>query len=86
MIKHVKNSPAETFIVATEVGILHRLQQDNPAKRFVPASEHAICPFMKLITLEKVYRSLTEDVYHIEVDPEIAAKARRSIERMIEIG
>lgn len=86
MIKHVKQSPAETFIVATEIGILHRLQQDNPNKRFVPASEHAICPFMKLITLEKVYRALKEDIYHIEVDPDIAAKARRSIERMIEIG
>lgn len=86
MITHVRNSPAQSFIVATEVGILHRLKQENPAKRFVPASEEAVCPFMKMITLEKVYRSLRDDIYPIEVDPETAAKARRSIERMIEIG
>ncbi len=86
MIKHVAQSPAETFIVATEVGILHRLQQENPAKRFVPASEHAVCPFMKMITLEKVYRSLRDDIHVIEVDPDTAARARRAIERMLEIG
>ena len=74
MIKHVAQSPAETFIVATEVGILHRLQQENPAKRFVPASEHAVCPFMKMITLEKVYRSLRDDIHVIEVDPDTAAQ------------
>lgn len=86
MIKHVRNSPTQSFIVATEVGILHRLRQENPGKRFVPASEEAVCPFMKMITLEKVYRSLKDDVYPIEVDAEIAARARRAIERMIEIG
>jgi len=86
MIQHVKRSPAQSFIVATEVGILHRLQQDNPTKRFVPASEEAVCPFMKMITLEKVYRSLKDDVYPIEVDPQTASRARRAIERMIEIG
>jgi len=86
MIEHAKRSPAEVFIVATEVGILHRLRQDNPHKTFIPATEHAVCPFMKMITLEKVYRSLRDDVYHITVEKEIADRARQAIERMIAIG
>lgn len=86
MLEHARTSPRESFIVATEVGILHRLRKENPSKRFVPVAEHAVCPFMKMITLEKVYRSLKDDVYPIEVEPEVAAKARRAIERMIAIG
>jgi len=86
MLDYARNSPKESFIVATEVGILHRLQKENPSKRFVPAAEDAICPFMKMITLEKVHRALRDDVYPIEVEPKVAARARRAIERMIEIG
>lgn len=86
MIEHAKNSSASTFVVATEIGILHRLRQDNPEKRFIPASEEAICPFMKMITLEKVYRALRDDIYPIEVDKETADRARKAIERMVEIG
>lgn len=86
MLTHAKKSSSTEFIVATEIGILHRLRQENPEKRFIPANEHAICPFMKLITLEKLYRSLRDDVFHVQVDEETARKARASIERMIEIG
>jgi len=86
MLKHAKESPANKFIVATEIGILHRLQRENPEKQFVPASDCAICPFMKLITLEKVYRSLRDDIFHVQVEKEIADKARLAIERMIAIG
>jgi len=86
MIEHARTSPADTFIVATEVGILHRLRKDSPHKTFIPAADHAVCPFMKMITLEKVYRSLRDDVHHIQVDKETADRARRAIERMIAIG
>lgn len=86
MLEHARKSDSQHFIVATEVGILHKLTKDNPDKTFIPAAEHAVCPFMKKITLEKVLRSLQTDMYHITVEPEIANRARRAIERMIEIG
>lgn len=86
MLEHARSSQSKNFIVATEVGILHRLTQDNPDKTFIPAAEHAICPFMKKITLEKVLRSLQTDMYHITVEPEIAERARQAIERMVAIG
>ncbi|HET7560003.1 MAG TPA: quinolinate synthase NadA, partial [Limnochordia bacterium] len=86
MIEHVKKSPRDTFIVATEVGILHRMRKDNPHKTFIPASESAVCPFMKKITLPKVYRSLAEDVFRVTVPAEIAGRARGSIDRMLAIS
>ena len=86
MMKHVKNSPAKDFVIATETGILYRMRQQNPGKNFVPASENAECQYMKMINLEKVYDSLIEDKYEIKVPKEIADKARLSIERMLAIS
>jgi quinolinate synthase len=86
MINRPRISDAEEFIVATEVGILHRLRRENPTKTFYPASELAVCAFMKVTTLAKVLRSLERLQHHITVDPETSARARRAIERMIAIG
>ncbi len=86
MMKHVKNSTAKDFVVATETGILYRMRKQNPGKNFVPASENAECQYMKMINLEKVYDSLMEDKYEIKVPKEIADKARLSIERMLAIS
>jgi quinolinate synthase len=86
MINRPKISDADEYIVATEVGILHRLRRENPTKRFFPASELAVCAFMKVTTLPKVLRSLQNLEHVITVDPEIAARARTAIERMIAIG
>ena len=86
MINRPRISPVEEFIVATETGILHRLRRENPTKRFFPASELAVCAFMKVTTLPKVLSSLENLEHHITVDPEISAKARTAIERMIAIG
>lgn len=86
MLQYARKSPSEAFIVATEVGILHRLQKESPGKRFVPANPEAICPFMKRITLDKVLRSLQEDVHRIVVPEDVAAKARRAIERMLGVA
>jgi quinolinate synthase len=86
MINRPKISPADEFIVATEVGILHRLRRENPTKTFYPASELAVCAFMKVTTLPKVLKSLQNLEHVITVDPDTAAKARTSIERMIAIG
>ncbi|WML43430.1 quinolinate synthase NadA [Neobacillus sp. PS3-40] len=86
MLKHSKNSDADEFIVATEVGIIHQLQKQNPKKRFVPANPDAVCPFMKMITLEKVLDALKENKHVITVPTEIAERAKLAIERMVSIG
>src|SRR5690349_13927007 len=86
MIKRPALSDATEFIVATEVGILHRLRRENPAKRFVAANERASCAYMKVTTLPKVKRALTRLEHRITVPEDIASQARRAIERMIAIG
>jgi quinolinate synthase len=85
MIKHAINSDSKEFIVATETGMLHRLRKDNPDKRFYPAKETAVCNYMKMITLEKLLISLKEDKYEVKVPEDIAFKARKAIDRMLEI-
>jgi quinolinate synthase len=86
MIKRPRESAADEFIVATEVGILHRLRRENPTKRFFAANERASCAYMKVTTLPKVLRSLQQMQYRITVDPDVAARGRQAIERMIAIG
>ena len=86
MIRRPAASQNDTFIVATEVGILHRLRRENPTKTFIPASESAVCSFMKVTTLPKVKRALETMTHRITVPPDIAARAKRSIDRMVAIG
>lgn len=85
MLRHAKESAADEFVVATETGILHTLRKQNPAKTFHAVAESMVCRFMKMITLEKLVRSLEEDVFEVTVPEEIAARARLPIERMIAI-
>jgi quinolinate synthase len=86
MIKRPKNSPNDEFIIATEVGILHRLRRENPNKTFYAANPEAVCAFMKVTTLPKVLSSLQRMQHRITVPAEIAARARLAIERMVAIG
>ncbi len=86
MIKFAKQSPKERFLIATETGIIHRLKKDVPGKTFEAVSEKAICKYMKMITLEKLRDSLRDWKFEVEVEPEVAAKARLAIQRMVEIG
>ena len=86
IIKRARESEAEDFVIATENGILHRLAKEVPDKRFYPASEHAICRFMKMITLENLHQSLSDDVYEVKVPEEVANRARQAVERMIAIA
>lgn len=86
MLTHVQSSPAEAFIVATETGILHRLVQQQPGKRFVPANPDAVCPYMKMITLEKLLASLKDMRHVVTVPAEIGARALTAIDRMVAIG
>lgn len=85
MIRYARESQDTEFIVATELGILHPLAKDNPGKRFWPLFS-ALCPNMKLTTLESVRRSLQQNEHVIEIAPDIAARARATVERMVQIG
>ena len=86
MVTFARTSPAREFLVATENGILHRLEKDVPGKRFETVSERAICKYMKMITLEKLRASLRDWKYEVTVPEDVATKARLAIERMVAIG
>ena len=85
MIKYANQSNAKEFVVATETGILHQLQKQNPEKEFHPVKGDAVCEYMKMITLEKLYRSINEEIYEVKVPEEIAKRAIKPITRMINI-
>jgi len=85
MINHVKESDSKEFVIATETGILHRLKKLKPESDFYPISESSVCEYMKMITLEKVFKSLLLEQFEVKVDPEIAERARLPIQRMLEI-
>lgn len=93
MLNHVKNSPNDTFIVATEAGILHQMQLDNPTKTLIPApSKEDItcacseCAFMKVNTLEKLYQCLQDESPEVYLDNEIIEKALLPIQRMLALN
>jgi len=83
--QYVRHSPAKEFIIATETGLIHRLQTQHPEKVFYPASEHATCHHMQRNTLEKAFRSLVTMQHIVTVDPTIAERAVVPIQRMLEI-
>jgi quinolinate synthase len=86
MLRHVQESPATEFAVGTEVGILHRLRDQNPGKTFRPVNPDAICAFMKTITLDNIITSMEKMTPQITVPADIAKKAKRAIERMLELA
>jgi quinolinate synthase len=86
MVSRAVESPASTFIVATEVGILHRMRQQAPGKRFLPASADAVCPYMKRITLEKVVACLERMEPRVTVPDRVAARARRALDLMVAVA
>ncbi|MEO8636453.1 MAG: quinolinate synthase NadA [Gemmatimonadales bacterium] len=86
MVQLVKERPAQEFIVATETGIIHRMQHEAPNKTFFAADRGAVCAFMKTITLESTRDALKLDQFHITVPAEIAGRARRSLDRMVALG
>jgi len=85
MCKYAKESNARTFIIGTEEGLLHRLRKDNPSKQFILAYKEAVCPNMKLNTLDRLYASLREEKHLVTVPTHVAKKARKALERMLEV-
>ncbi|MDI6905704.1 MAG: quinolinate synthase NadA [Candidatus Bathyarchaeia archaeon] len=82
MCRYARESNAKTFIVATEEGLLHRLRKENLGKQFILAYEDAVCPNMKLNTLERLYTALKEEKHVITVPEPVAKRARKALERM----
>jgi quinolinate synthase len=85
MFRHVSESNSRQFAVATEVGMLHRLRTKAPDREFMPVNPDAVCAFMKAITLDKVLKSLETLSPEVRVPEETARKARRAVERMLEL-
>ena len=85
IVRHIRGSDAKEFAVGTEVGILHRLKKEHPDRVFYPVNPDAVCAFMKTITLDRVIRSLETLEPQVRVPEEIARKARRAIDRMLEL-
>ena len=83
--RFARDTAAVDIIVGTEIGILHRLRKENPDKRFIPVTEQAVCPRMKLITLENVLWSLQEMAPEVKVPEEIRLEAKSAVDRMLEV-
>lgn len=86
MLRFAKATDKKEIIVATELGIIYRLRKENPDKIFIPASEQAVCPRMKIITLEKILDTLTNMAPVVEVPEPIRLKAKKAVDRMLEVG
>ncbi len=90
LLNYARTSDAGEFIVATESGILHEMRRSCPDKVFIPAPPEGRdscgcndCAFMKLITMEKLYNTLRHELPEVTIDPAVAERARRPIERML---
>jgi quinolinate synthase len=86
IIRFARSTPAREIVVGTEIGMIYRLRKENPGKAFFPASEQAICPRMKLITLEKILWSLDQMAPEVKVPEPVRLKAKKAVDRMLEIG
>ena len=91
LLKFASEDPAREFIVVTEAGILYQMQKENPSKTFIPAPPTDStcgcnnCSFMKMVTLEKIYRALRDESPEVLIDESVRRKAEGSIRRMLEI-
>lgn len=85
MVKNAKITTAKEIIIGTEEGMIYRLEKENPKKIFYPLRKASICHNMKKITLDKVLRSLENRQYRVVVPPDVAARARGAIEKMVQL-
>ena len=84
--QNASKTDAKVIIVGTEVGIVHRLSKETPDKKFIAASKKAVCPNMKKITLGKMLWSLEDRAPEVRVTEEIRVRAKRAVDKMLEIG
>ena len=84
--KYVKQSSCREFIIVTEIGIMHRLQKENPDKVFIPGSAQAVCPWMKLIRLADVLNSLEKMEHEVKLPADLIARAAQPIHRMLDMS
>ncbi len=86
MLAAARSASAGAVLVATETGMLHQLRQANPAVRWEPVSEKAVCRYMKMTTEETLLRCLRDGVDEVTVAPDVANRARRAVEAMVAVG
>ncbi len=86
MLKYAKQSTSKEFIIGTEIGLLHRLNKENPDKTFIPATKYAVCPNMKMNTLGSIIRALERNEHVIKIPEDVRVKAKRALDRMLEVG
>jgi quinolinate synthase len=86
IIEYAEKSQNKTFIIGTEMGVLHKLEKDNPDKKFYLLSPGLLCPNMKLTGLIHIYNALKEEQYEIMVEEEIRLKALGSLEKMLAVS
>jgi len=84
MCRYARQDDVKEMVVGTEMGLIHRLRKENPGKRFIPVSEQAICPNMKLITLEKILWSLEEMSPEVKVSQDVRLKAIAAVNKMLQ--
>lgn len=83
MVRYARSSEARRFLIATEEGLIHRLQRENPDKEFYTAGMAHVCVNMKKIRLEDVYRSLLEEEFEVKIPEEVQKKARQALDEML---
>ncbi len=86
IIAYAKNSPHRKFLIGTEMGVLHKLERDNPEKVFYMLSQGFICPNMKKTSVSSVYQALKRMRHEINIDPMVAEGARKALEAMLRVG
>ena len=86
MIRHVRASHSNEFIIGTESGMIHRLEKEFPGKLFYTVSDYTICPAMKMVTLPEVVRSLENLEYVVAIPDAVQARAKRALDRMLQVG
>ena len=86
IMKYAAESDKKQFVIATEKGVVERLQRDYPEKEFILIKESIICPNMKWHNLTDIYNALEKEEHEINVDKEIASKALRCIDRMLDVS
>ena len=85
ILRHATESPKKQFLIATEVGTLHKLRKDNPGKEFIPVSDKIVCEYMKMSTLESVYEALRDEKYEVKIPSEISKRALEPITKMMSL-